>query len=379
MKKNKVYSPVELDFESGECSETFESKLSSVCNRVRSLRNPYVGNKSKILYYIIKTIKDEGIEYDSVLDLFSGSAYMSLAMKLMGKRVVSNDIMSSSCIYAKAFVENNDTALTDEDKKYLLENENGALDQFSFGDHEDKFEHDEILFLKRYRTNAMSLRHYYSLTEEFFMKEAIAIACMQLYIMERVFVGGRLYNGQILARLDHRIDHPRNHGKSMNFNNIKWYDFRIPDDKNKHLALNLDVMELLDPASSNYNQVKKCELAYIDPPYGGEQSDYFKMYDFFNMYYLMGASSLSKGDKKRFSNSKSYEENFTELLSLLNDADIPYWILSYNDSSWAGIDKIKEIISTFKNNVKVYDLDYSYKYRDSKSSSGTEYLIVAKP
>ena len=120
MKKNRTYSPVELDFESGECKGTFESTLSYACHRVRSIKNPYVGNKSKILYKIINLIEQEGIKYDSVLDLFSGSGCFSLVMKLIGKRVVSNDLLASSYIYTHAFVENNTEELTKKEKEYLL-------------------------------------------------------------------------------------------------------------------------------------------------------------------------------------------------------------------------------------------------------------------
>jgi len=385
MKKNKIYSPIELDFDSGECKETFESKLSYVCNQVRYIKNPYIGNKSKILKYIIRTIEEEGIKYNSVLDLFSGSGCLSLVMKLMGKRVVANDLLASSYVYTHAFVENNTEELTEEEKEYLLTNRSEKEGFVLWNDDgtEDinKFTNEELNFLMDYRENANFL--FYGLPNSGNLynpyKLSLALACLQLYVMDRVFVGGRLYSGQIIARLDHRLEHQRNQGNEMNFEKIRWYDFRIKDDKNQHKAYKEDAYNLL---TLYPERVNGCELAYIDPPYGGEQSNYFKMYDFFNYYSSSGASDshfeVFNEGVDRFIKSDNYKDNFIKLLEALHETDIPTWVISYNDSSWADIETIKNILSNFKNNVKVYDLDYKYKYRDVKKSSGTEYLIISR-
>lgn len=385
MKKNKTYSPVEIDFDTGECSETFESKLSYVCNRVRGIRNPYVGNKSKILYNIINLINEEGIEYNSVLDLFSGSAYLSLAMKLLGKRVVSNDLLHSSYIYAHAFVENNKEIITKDESDFLLNNvvnDTGFRMYHRDGkENVDAFTESELRFLFDYRSNVRYLfagqpdsPHPYNP-----YKLSLAFVCLQLYMMQRVFVGGRLYKGQVIARLDHRLNHQRNQGQEMNFKNIRWLNFNMTDDLNQHRSYREDAYFLV---SSKTELIKDCELVYIDPPYGGEQSDYFNMYDFFNFY----CSSCEDKDyfeqsndgRKKFTRSSDYEKNFVELLDVLHEVNIPNWVISYNDSSWAGVDTIKKIVSKFKKKVKVYDLDYDYKYRNAEKSSGMEYIIIAR-
>jgi len=165
----------------------------------------------------------------------------------------------------------------------------------------------------------------------------------------------------------------------MDFEKICWYDFRIKDDKNQHKAYKKDAYKLL---TLYPERIKGCELAYIDPPYGGEQSDYSKMYDFFNHYssgdIVNDNFNIANEGWDRFIKSDSYKDNFIKLLEALHKIDIPTWVISYNNSSWADIETIKNILSNFKNNVKVYDLDYKYKYRDAEKSSGTEYLVISR-
>lgn len=380
MKKNKIFSSIELDFDNGDCRETFESKLSYVCNRIKRIRNPYIGNKSKILFKIIKLIEDEGIKYNSALDLFSGSGCFSLAMKLMGKRAVSNDLLYSSYVYTHAFVENNTYEITDDEKKYLLFNRSSKNMPEFFEDNE-QFSGEELKFLYHYRENVRTLFNGTPNSDYKYnpYKYSLALACLQLYMMERVFVGGRLYKGQIIARLDHRLEHQRNNGNEMEFGKIFWYDFRIKNDKNNHNAYRKDSYDLL----TLYPElVKDCDLAYIDPPYGGEQSDYFKMYSFFNEYIspdvINGHFDVFNDGRDRFVKNENYKDNFIKLLEALHDVNIPNWVISYNNSSWADIETIKSILCKFKNNVNVYDISYKYKYRDSKKSSGIEYLIISK-
>lgn len=92
--------------------------------RIEKLPLPYTGNKKKLVYQLYSAINKHNVEFDSVLDAFSGSATVSYLFKLMGKKVIANDILTSSYINAVAFVENPGIKLTDEDKEFLLHNEN---------------------------------------------------------------------------------------------------------------------------------------------------------------------------------------------------------------------------------------------------------------
>lgn len=98
--------------------------------RIEKLPLPYTGNKKKLIYQIHDAIIEHKLEFNSVLDAFSGSATVSLLFKLMGKTVLANDLLTSSYLNAVSFVENPGIKLTKEEKKFLLYHENPNKNTF---------------------------------------------------------------------------------------------------------------------------------------------------------------------------------------------------------------------------------------------------------
>ena len=71
----------------------------------------YIGNKEKLVDWIIKELP---IETGVVLDLFSGGASVSYALKKSGFSVISNDILFSNYVLGKALVENDKELVSPE-------------------------------------------------------------------------------------------------------------------------------------------------------------------------------------------------------------------------------------------------------------------------
>lgn len=92
--------------------------------RIEKLPLPYTGNKKKLAFHIHDAIARHDVHFESVLDAFSGSATMSFVFKHMGKRVLANDLLTSAYVNAVAFVENNKTRLSSEEKTFLLNHDN---------------------------------------------------------------------------------------------------------------------------------------------------------------------------------------------------------------------------------------------------------------
>ena len=65
----------------------------------------YMGSKSKLLGQIWEVTSR--FQFDSVLDLFSGSGVVGYMYKARGKKVVANDYMAMSAVIATAMIENN--------------------------------------------------------------------------------------------------------------------------------------------------------------------------------------------------------------------------------------------------------------------------------
>ena len=55
MRKKSTISGTEIDFATGKSVETLNSKLSIIENKLYAFKNPYVGNKRKMISKIIKS------------------------------------------------------------------------------------------------------------------------------------------------------------------------------------------------------------------------------------------------------------------------------------------------------------------------------------
>jgi adenine-specific DNA-methyltransferase len=64
----------------------------------------YIGNKTRLLPFILRTLKRSGIAVGSVHDAFAGTASVSRALKEKGWRVKSSDLLMSSYVFQRAYV-----------------------------------------------------------------------------------------------------------------------------------------------------------------------------------------------------------------------------------------------------------------------------------
>lgn len=79
----------------------------------------FMGSKNKLLTEIWAVASQ--FDFESVLDLFSGSGIVGYMFKSHGKTVISNDYMAMSAIFAKAMIENNEITLSKDEALALLE------------------------------------------------------------------------------------------------------------------------------------------------------------------------------------------------------------------------------------------------------------------
>ena len=64
----------------------------------------YIGNKTRLLPFILRTLHKGGIPVGSVHDAFAGTASVSRALKAKGWRVHSSDLLMSSYVFQRAYV-----------------------------------------------------------------------------------------------------------------------------------------------------------------------------------------------------------------------------------------------------------------------------------
>jgi adenine-specific DNA-methyltransferase len=64
----------------------------------------YIGNKTRLLPFILRTLRRSGIDVGSAHDAFAGTASVSRALKKKGWGVHSSDLLMSSYVFQRAYV-----------------------------------------------------------------------------------------------------------------------------------------------------------------------------------------------------------------------------------------------------------------------------------
>lgn len=116
--------------EFGNEPDRYTQSADNFIRRIEKLPLPYTGNKKKLLYHINSALVDHDVKFDSVLDAFSGSASVSLLFRYLGKRVIANDLLTSSYLSAVAFVENPGIKISRDEQEWLLHHDNANKGTF---------------------------------------------------------------------------------------------------------------------------------------------------------------------------------------------------------------------------------------------------------
>lgn len=441
-----------------EAMESTRNKK-ELLSKIVSMPSNYVGGKRRLLTHIWNTLEEKNVEFESVLDAFSGSGIVSLMFKKMGKKVISNDLLTSSAITAVCLLENESVPITKDDIKFLCTNNPEDVGSFVLDNYNGKFfTENECKFLDRYRRNVeilcgdkfycglellnkatlmsipnsnfsvygkdlKSLRSTHNVDSVFYKekwrdttrkrrdvnneitfekniyemydkyKSAFSLFAIESHINQSCFLGGRYYNGQTVAKLEHRLKHPKNKGREISEIGLNIDPFKSVLTDGDASVFNSDILDLLESG------LIESDLIYLDPPYGGASSDYVVLYRFLEEYLyedkLENIEHIQNGGK-RFCRKKGYSDQFEHLISLCGN--FKNWLISYNESSFADIDTIVGMIrNTGRTNVDVCPVPITYQYRKDKSkieeedfvgnyadnehtfsNRGTEYLILVR-
>ncbi len=324
----------------------------------------YMGSKSKLLDSIWEV--SEEFEFNSVLDLFSGSGVVGYMYKCHGKEVTSNDYMAMAATYAKALIENKDVVLSDRDVERLLnQTENDGFVERVFK--ELYFSDEENRLIDNIRTNINRMRSPY--------KKAIAKAALIRACTKKRPRGIFTYTGQRYN--DGRQDLCKTMEEQFREAVIVIND-AVFDNGQQCVATWSDSLKL---------KKRHYDLVYIDPPYFTPQSDnaYVRRYHFVEGLARDwdGVDIQEETKTKKF---KSYptpfstrdgaEEAFRTIFKKYADSIL---IVSYSSNSKPTKEEMLALLSEVKENVKVVPVDYTYSFGTRKSvkrNSVQEYLFV---
>lgn len=323
----------------------------------------YHGSKRRLVNWILAHTPD----CTSVLDAFSGSGVVAYAYKQQGKRVIANELLTSSYYFAKATVENNHVRLSNNEierlfisnthrQPYIEEHYAGVL-----------YPAEECRFLDNLYANISDVDDPY--------KQSIALAAAVRTCVYKM-PGGKFRPNLLPYRSPNHPYHKPKFQQPIEdaycfF--LSAYNAAVFDNGQANLALNADILDIISTI--------QVDVAYFDPPYGGSDYDYLRDYFFIELYTRhYGQIHEFSGEVKRYEESRHsgfrlVSEVRSSLQALFERAThIPCWVVSYNNRSRPSKEELVDLIRIFKPKIIVVEQEYAYKSGNNKRLR--EYLFI---
>jgi DNA adenine methylase len=328
----------------------------------------YMGSKQKLLQHISESVKK--LEFDSVIDLFSGSGIVGYMFKAQGKKVISNDHMHMSQTFTKALIQNNCVTLDPKTAKKIL-NKNSTSDRFVEKTFKGLyFTNAENILIDNIRANIKELDNEY---EAAIAMTALIRACTKKRPRGIfTYVGDRYDDGRKdlqTSLSQHFIDA------------VTVINNAVFDNGKRNEARNSDALKL---------KPLKNSLVYIDPPYFTPKSDaeYVRRYHFVEGLARdwQGVEIQEHTLTKKF---KGYPTPFSTQVGASNAFDLLFkrfseniLLVSYSSNSLPSLDEMVALMSKYKEHVEVIPVDYKYSFGNQKNKVGNnrnsvqEYLFL---
>lgn len=324
----------------------------------------YMGSKEKLLPYI-QDIANQ-FQFNSALDLFSGSGVVGYLFKTMGKQVFSNDYMAMSATLSKAMIENNSETLAEDeiDKLFSRNPKASTFVQKTFAGLYYTDEENAVIDLVRSNIEKLSNSH----------KRSIAMAALIRACLKKRARGIFTYTG--LRYDDGRADLRMSMEEQIR-NAVGLINAAVFDNGQQNRARHGDAM------MTRF----KADLVYIDPPYYSPFSDneYVRRYHFVeglarnwegvDMQWHTKTRKF-KSYPTPFSSRIGATDAFDKLFRRLKDSIL---LVSYSSNSLPTREEIISLMSKYKAHVEVIDIDYRYSFAnqgDDNRNEVQEYLFV---
>jgi DNA adenine methylase len=327
----------------------------------------FMGSKQNLLEHIWSVASH--FQFDSVLDLFSGSGVVSYMFKTQGKQVFSNDYMAFSHYFTKAMVENSFVTLTDEDIEILFD-KSTPRDNFVSETFKDLYFNDEDNeFIDMVRANLGRLKNEY--------KQALAISALVRACLKKRPRGIFTYTG-------YRYDDGRRDLtltlQEQFLEAVAQVNGAVFDNGKINKSRHGDAMDCR----------QKADLVYIDPPYYSPLSDndYVRRYHFVEgiARNWQGVEMQWHTKTKKF---KSYPTPFSSIKGAHDAFDLLFkrhqdsiLIVSYSSNSLPTKDEMLALIAKYKQRVEVVAIDHRYSFGNQGHKVGDnnnqvqEYLFI---
>lgn len=340
----------------------------------------YQGSKRKILDELHLAFNE--IEFQSALDLYSGSASVSLLLRHMGKNVDSNDYLLYNANTADVFLnyQFNSTQAVDHENNLaqLLERAPLTHEQLVSKNFESIFfKNEENIQIDRFCQNIYKYPHQ--------------LISLYIYAVGQALLKKRPYNLFHRKNLDMRLKDVK-----RSFGNAKTWETSILEHALKAIY-ELDKFPFnsnQEPGTAyclntnNLSELKEeYDLVYLDPPYLNSKNvsvDYSDFYGFldglvdYNLYRNFDDNYSHKPICKKPSNWDTSANALRELEQAIVKWRKSIIFLSYRNNGTPTLNQITEVLSRNNRRVVLHSTE-EYKYALSHASDTKEIFIISLP
>lgn len=330
-----------------------------------------MGSKRKLLPFIFGIL--DRLEYDTVLDAFSGSGCVAFEFKRQGKTVTTNDFLHFSYLLSKALIENDEFKLPKNmiEKLTCLRKDAPSMVRDTYAN--IFFTPEECLLL-----DSLSINIDQQVDNPYLKALALSAVCRACQKKRPrgifTFTGKKSWD----ARRDLRMSMLEQFERAVEeLNNA------VFDNGNQNRAECDDIMSFTD---SDF------DLVYLDPPYWSPLSDndYVRRYHFIEGYSLYW-KDLNIDMRTKVRKFRSYRSAFSDLetskqalITLFERYSGSIIALSYSSNSLPSKEDLCSMLSTVKKNVTSYEQKHRYSFGNPGNKVGKvknlvrEYLIVGR-
>ncbi|MBO9674842.1 MAG: DNA adenine methylase [Sphingobacteriaceae bacterium] len=339
----------------------------------------YYGSKRKLVQKIWDALIEQGLEFNSVLDIFGGTGSFSYFAKKQNKEVIYNDIFNFNHHIGRKLIEQSSNNLTIGEAINLLSPQQGILYRRTITDNFDGiyFTHEENEQIDIFVQNANLLEDenkrlsaYYILYQSCIIKRPYNLFHRNNLSMRTNYSGGGFGNKITWERtFEELFERFINELDEVTFDNGR-----------NNSAVNFSAL----------NCPHTADLVYIDPPYfstSRSHTTYHAKYHFLeglanydeieqNIDFAKNNREIVINKSSEFEKPQFFLEQLSQLIRQHEDSIIA---ISYRNKGIPEIDEIAETVRACRpnNRVEVIDLGlYGYALNKSNSSNN-EFLIIA--
>jgi len=321
----------------------------------------YSGSKRKFLQWIWENVS--GIKFDSALDVFGGTASVSLLFKQKGKRVHYNDILGFNQIIGAALIENSKIRVTESDLDCVFKSKAIGKKKTIQTLYTDTFYlEQENIWLDNFIQKVATV-------DDKFKRAIILSALFQACLSKRPF--NLFHRANLNLRTN---DVKRNFGNKTTWEKpfeelikkfVAEYNQSIFDNKKKNKVV------------GGHNALycpNGVDLVYIDPPYfsnnqstGLNYLNYYNFlegianYDRWGDLVINNETNVPKLKEKKaiqdFTNKEQITKSIEKLIERFQDNII---IMSYVDEGIPDKETIKNFFRKYGKKVRVIEKQHKY-------------------